>query len=128
MPFAGGIILNYFNFIHALCGVPRLPASPRWARGASGEVAVDGGVLCGAFEVLALDEALDALFDDGQADGELELLEAGRDELGVLEALARLHDAHNGGVDEVDTVLLDLGLGGLLLGGCLAVPFGGNER
>merc|ERR1740130_1698178 len=67
-----------------------------------------------ALEVLAVDEALDALLEVGRLARELELLEELGDEQRVREDLPRLHDPDDGGVDLVLPVLEDA-LGGLLV-------------
>ncbi len=57
------------------------------------------GVGLVALQVLAVDQALDALFQVGLLDGELELLQQLGDEQLVAQRLARLHDAHDGRID-----------------------------
>jgi len=57
------------------------------------------GVGLVALQVLAVDQALNALFQIRLLDGELELLQQLGDEQLVAQRLARLHDAHDRRID-----------------------------
>lgn len=67
----------------------------------TGKVLVNFAVSGRALEVLALNEALNAFLDDHWvgAEARRELLGDLSDELGVLHALARLHHAHDRGLN-----------------------------
>ena len=73
------------------------------SRGRSCEVVVQSVVRAVALEVLALDERLDPLLDELRARHEArrELARDLGDQLVVAQHLARLHDAHDRGLDEV---------------------------
>mmetsp|Transcript_39200 Transcript_39200/g.103299 ORF Transcript_39200/g.103299 Transcript_39200/m.103299 type:complete len:448 (-) Transcript_39200:1395-2738(-) len=106
-------------------GAPRRPweggragRTPWLGRGAClGEVFVHGVVGGVALEVLPGNQVLDALLDLLRVGLEVaqQLIGCLEYELCVVERLARLHDAHDGGLDRVLAVLVDRGARGILL-------------
>mmetsp|Transcript_7891 Transcript_7891/g.18792 ORF Transcript_7891/g.18792 Transcript_7891/m.18792 type:complete len:302 (+) Transcript_7891:606-1511(+) len=92
-----------------------MPCSPRRAR--SREVLVVVGVVGVALQVLASDQVLDAFLDLLRVGLEVshQLRRRLEHELLVVEALARLHDTHDGRLDSVLAVLVDGRTRGVLL-------------
>mmetsp|Transcript_33794 Transcript_33794/g.76421 ORF Transcript_33794/g.76421 Transcript_33794/m.76421 type:complete len:276 (+) Transcript_33794:106-933(+) len=72
------------------------------------QVGVEAAVILIPLQVFPLNEGLDPLLDEGRCRQEAVGQLPGRlsDQLVVLQHLARLHDAHDGGLDEVPPVLL----------------------
>lgn len=81
-----------------------------------GDVAVRVLLSVLALKVFLLDENVDALFDDlnFRLEAGRELVEDFGDELSVVEDLAHLHDANDGGLDEHFAVLFDVLVGHFL--------------